>query len=106
MVFFGRYIEVTPHSRLVWTNDESDERRRYHVTFEEKGGKTLLVMRDSIPRRKLSTLPSPGWRVGCPRRLRNWTSFSSPWAQSEDGHEAVDLAAGFAFRAAAKFRYP
>ena len=24
MAFFGRYLEVTPHSRLVWTNDESD----------------------------------------------------------------------------------
>ncbi len=22
MEFFGRYLEVTPHSRLVWTNDE------------------------------------------------------------------------------------
>src|ERR1700694_4831618 len=25
MEFFGRYIEVTPHSRLVWTNDEGDD---------------------------------------------------------------------------------
>jgi len=25
MEFFGRYIEVTPHSRLVWTNDEGGE---------------------------------------------------------------------------------
>ena len=25
MAFFGRYIEVTPHSRLVWTNEESDD---------------------------------------------------------------------------------
>src|ERR671934_2375420 len=24
MEVFGRYIEVTPHSRLVWTNDEGD----------------------------------------------------------------------------------
>jgi hypothetical protein len=24
MAFFASYIEVTPHSRLVWTNDESD----------------------------------------------------------------------------------
>src|SRR6185436_3486803 len=23
MAFFGRYIEVTPYSRLVWTNEES-----------------------------------------------------------------------------------
>src|SRR6202020_3638475 len=25
MAFFGRYIEVRPCSRLVWTNDESDD---------------------------------------------------------------------------------
>ncbi len=45
--FFGRYIEVTPHSRLVWTNDEGgDAGNVTTVTFEEKGGKTLLVMHD------------------------------------------------------------
>ena len=25
MPFFGRYVEVTPGSRLVWTNEEGDE---------------------------------------------------------------------------------
>src|SRR5919197_3747431 len=39
MEFFGRYIEVTPNSRLVWTNDESDDGAVTTVTFEEKGGK-------------------------------------------------------------------
>ena len=47
MAFFGRYIEVTPHSRLVWTNDESGEDGAVTtVTFEEKGGKTLLVLHE------------------------------------------------------------
>src|SRR5437870_6096064 len=47
MAFFGRYIEVTPHSRLVWTNDEGDDGGAVTtVTFEEKAGKTLLVMHD------------------------------------------------------------
>ena len=50
MAFFGRYIEVTPHSRLVWTNDEGgDGGPVTTVTFEEKGGKTLLVMHDLYP---------------------------------------------------------
>ena len=50
MEFFGRYIEVTPHSRLVWTNEEGgDGGPVTTVTFEEKGGKTLLVMRDLYP---------------------------------------------------------
>src|SRR3982074_1187510 len=42
MAFFGRYIEVTPPSRLVWTNEEAGEAGAVTtVTFEEKGGKTL-----------------------------------------------------------------
>jgi len=50
MEFFGRYIEVTPHSRLVWTNDEGDEDGAVTtVTFEEKGGQTLLVVQDLYP---------------------------------------------------------
>jgi len=50
MEFFGKYLEVTPHSRLVWTNEEGAEGGQVTtVTFEEKGGKTLLVMRDLYP---------------------------------------------------------
>jgi uncharacterized protein YndB with AHSA1/START domain len=47
MAFFGRYLEVTPYSRLAWTNEEGGEGGQVTtVTFEEKGGKTLLVMHD------------------------------------------------------------
>ena len=50
MAFFGRYIEVTPHSRLVWTNEEDEGGGQVTtVTFEEKGGKTLLVVHDLYP---------------------------------------------------------
>ena len=49
MAFFGTYKEVTPHSRLVWTNEESDEGSVTTVTFEEKAGQTLLVMNDLYP---------------------------------------------------------
>ena len=49
MAFFGTYKEVTPHSRLVWTNDESDDGAVTTVTFEDKGGKTLLVMHELYP---------------------------------------------------------
>ena len=48
--FFGRYLEVIPHSRLVWTNDEGGEGGSVTtVTFEEKDGKTLLVMSELYP---------------------------------------------------------
>ena len=50
MDFFGRYLEVTPPSRLVWTNEESGEAGSVTtVTFEEKNGKTLLVLRELYP---------------------------------------------------------
>ena len=50
MEFFGRYLEVTPHSRLVWTNDEGDDGGPITtVTFEEEAGKTLLVMHELYP---------------------------------------------------------
>ena len=47
--FYGKYIEVTPGSRLVWTNDEGEDGALTTVTFEDKGGKTLLVYRDRYP---------------------------------------------------------
>lgn len=50
MTFFGRYIEVTPPSRIVWTNDEGHEGGAVTtVTFEEQGGETLVVMHDLYP---------------------------------------------------------
>ncbi|RYZ45551.1 MAG: ATPase [Myxococcaceae bacterium] len=49
MAFFGRYIEVTPHSRLAWTNEESAEGAVTTVTFEENGGKTRVVVHDLYP---------------------------------------------------------
>ena len=49
VAFFGTYQEVTPHSRLAWTNEESDEGSVTTVTFEERGGKTLLVLHELYP---------------------------------------------------------
>ena len=49
MAFFGTYKEVIPNSRLVWTNEEGPNGSVTTVTFEEKGGKTLLVMRELFP---------------------------------------------------------
>ncbi len=50
MAFFGRYIEVVPNSRVVWTNDEGGEGGAVTtVTFEERDGATLVVLRDLYP---------------------------------------------------------
>ena len=54
MDFFGRYLEVTPPARLVWTNEESgDAGSVTTVTFEEKNGKTLLVLRELYPSKEV-----------------------------------------------------
>jgi uncharacterized protein YndB with AHSA1/START domain len=48
--FFGTYVEVKAYSRLAWTNDEGGEGGPVTtVTFEEQGGKTLVVLRESYP---------------------------------------------------------
>lgn len=50
MEFFGKYLEVTPPSRLVWTNEEAGEAGPVTtVTFEEQSGKTLLVVHELYP---------------------------------------------------------
>ena len=49
MAFFGKYLEVTPPKRLVWTNEETDDGSVTTVTFEEKDGKTHLVLHDLYP---------------------------------------------------------
>lgn len=46
IAFFGRYLEVTPHSRLSWTNDETPDGAITTVTFEERGGETRVVVHD------------------------------------------------------------
>lgn len=49
MAFFGRYLEVVPNARIVWTNEESEGGSVTTVTFEEKDGRTLLVLHDRYP---------------------------------------------------------
>jgi uncharacterized protein YndB with AHSA1/START domain len=47
--FFGKYLEVTPPTRLVWTNDEGDEGSVTTLTLVEEDGKTHLVLHDLYP---------------------------------------------------------
>jgi len=71
MEFYGRYIEVTPHSRLVWTNEEGGEDGAVTtVTFEEKGGKTLLALHDLYPSKEaLDRAIASGSTGGMPEQL-------------------------------------
>jgi uncharacterized protein YndB with AHSA1/START domain len=66
MAFFGRYLEVTPPTRLVWTNEEGDEGTVVTtVTFEDDGAGTRLVIHDRYPSKEALdeaiTSGSMGW---------------------------------------------
>jgi uncharacterized protein YndB with AHSA1/START domain len=69
MVFFGRYIEVIPHARLVWTNEESDDAAVTTVTFEERGGKTLLVLHELYPSKEARDGAIEGMEDGMPEQF-------------------------------------
>ncbi|MGE0180584.1 MAG: SRPBCC domain-containing protein [Sphingomonas sp.] len=49
MAFHGKYLEVVPDERIVWTNDEGDEGAITTVTFEDQDGKTLLTFHEAYP---------------------------------------------------------
>ena len=49
MAFYGKYLEVVPNARIVWTNDEGEDGAVTTVTFEDQGGKSLLTFHESYP---------------------------------------------------------
>ena len=61
MAFFGKYIEVIPNARIVWSNDESPDGAVTTVTLEEKDGKTLIVMHDLYPTKDALDAGSTSW---------------------------------------------
>jgi uncharacterized protein YndB with AHSA1/START domain len=70
--FFGKYLEVTPYSRLTWTNDEggADAATVTTVTFEEANGKTLVIVNDLYPSKKaLDDALSSGSSGAMPEQL-------------------------------------
>jgi uncharacterized protein YndB with AHSA1/START domain len=69
MAFFGQYLEVNPPSRLVWTNEESGGGAITTVTFEEKGGKTLLVLHELHPSKEALDAAIAGMEGGMPEQF-------------------------------------
>ena len=67
MAFFGRYIDVTPPSRIVWTNEEGgDDGAVTTVTFEDKDGATQVVVHELYPSKQaldeaLASGATTGW---------------------------------------------
>ena len=69
MAFFGKYIEVIPNARLVWTNEESEDAAVTTVTFEERGDKTLLVLRELYPSKEALDEACAGMEGGMPEQF-------------------------------------
>ena len=68
MPFFGKYLEVTPNARLVWSNDESPSGPITTVTFEEIAGKTRVVLHDLFPSKEAFE-ESRGAEAGLPEQF-------------------------------------
>jgi uncharacterized protein YndB with AHSA1/START domain len=61
MAFFGKYLDVVPNRRIVWTNEESGaDGSVTTVTFEEKNGKTTLVMSELYPTKEALDVAGTG----------------------------------------------
>lgn len=70
MAFFGTYREVTPHTRLVWTNEEAEGETVTTVTFDEHDGQTLVVVHDLYPSEAaLDAAIASGSTGGLPEQL-------------------------------------
>jgi uncharacterized protein YndB with AHSA1/START domain len=75
MAFFGKYLEVVPNARLVWSNEESDEGAVTTVTFEEKDGKTLLVMSELYPSKQALDIATEGMDEAMPETFAQLDAF-------------------------------
>ena len=69
MAFYGKYLEVVPNERIVWTNDEDVEGAITTVTFEEQGGKTLLHFHEVYPSREALEEALQGSAAALPEQL-------------------------------------
>jgi uncharacterized protein YndB with AHSA1/START domain len=71
MAFFGKYLEVTPPSRIVWTNEESGEDGAVTtVTFEERDGQTLLTLSELYPSKEACDEAIQGSASGLPEQFK------------------------------------
>lgn len=69
MAFYGKYLEVVPNERIVWTNDEDQEGAVTTVTFQDDGGKTLLNFHEVYPSKEALDEALQGSAAGLPEQL-------------------------------------
>jgi uncharacterized protein YndB with AHSA1/START domain len=69
MAFHGKYLEVVPNGRMVWTNDEDEAGAITTVTFEDQGGGTLLTFHEVYPSKEALEEALQGSAAGLPEQL-------------------------------------
>jgi len=69
MAFHGRYLEVVPNERIVWTNDEGEQGAVTTVTFTEQAGQTLLTFHETYPTAAALEEALQGSAAGLPEQL-------------------------------------
>jgi uncharacterized protein YndB with AHSA1/START domain len=69
MSFYGKYLDVVPNERIVWTNDEGEEGAVTTVTFAEHGGKTLLTFHELYPTAEALEEAMTGSAAGLPEQM-------------------------------------
>lgn len=69
MAFYGKYLEVVPNERIVWTNDEGEEGAVTTVTFEGQGEGTLLNFHEIYPSKEALEDALQGSAAALPEQL-------------------------------------
>jgi uncharacterized protein YndB with AHSA1/START domain len=80
MAFFGKYLEVVPDARIVWTNDDGDGNEPgaiTTVTFEDAGGKTLLRYHEAYPTSEALEDAMQGAAAALPEQLNQLDALLS-----------------------------
>ncbi|WP_114952023.1 SRPBCC family protein [Sphingosinicella terrae] len=77
MAFHGKYLEVVPNERIVWTNDEGEMGAITTVTFEDRGGKTLLTFHEAYPTEEALEEALQGGAAALPEQLEQLQALLS-----------------------------
>ncbi len=67
--FHGKYLEVVPDQRIVWTNDEDEDGAVTTVVFDDRAGKTLLHYHEVYPSRQALTEALEGSAAALPEQF-------------------------------------
>jgi len=69
MAFFGKYLDVVPDEKIVWTNDEGENGAVTTVTFAGDGGQTLVTYHEAYPTKDALEEALSGSAKGLPEQF-------------------------------------